>query len=487
MSNSIQGRGSSVPWFARALILLAAMPFAAVPAAPAAAAPPKELRLDHGRFHDFPVYAPPSAPTSFVLLLSGDRGWTAVASATARRLALRGAMVAGVDLARFSAELERDAGRCVSPDGDLENLSHFVQAYEHLPTYLTPLLVGLGSGGAFGYAILAQAPRAHFAGALSLGFCPRLGLRKPLCTEGSQLAFRAQAAAGARRGGFELLPAKASIGSWILTEPGAGDACAPAAVRAFAAQVPGASIIELPAGPAKAWMPQYGAAFDRLVAGGVATAIPLPPALLGDLPVVELEAVAGSAAQDRFAVIQSGDGGWAGLDQGLAEALTARGIPVVGLDSLRYYWTARTPDGLAGDLDRIIRYYSVHWHKSRVWLIGYSQGADTLPFAVNRLPAATRATVSAAVLLGLSAHALFEFHLANWLSDDESGLATLPEVRRIADVPVFCLYGADEADSPCPKLAPGEATVVKLAGGHHFDGDYAGLALRIVHLAEHSP
>jgi len=111
-----------------------------------AASPPKQLRLDHGRFHQFPVYAPANAPTSFVLLLSDDRGWNRSASDAARRLARTGAMVAGVDLAKLTAELERDAGQCVSPAGDLENLSHFVQAYEHLPTYLRPLLVGLQAG-----------------------------------------------------------------------------------------------------------------------------------------------------------------------------------------------------------------------------------------------------------------------------------------------------------------------------------------------------
>jgi len=38
----------------------------------------------------------------------------------------------------------------------------------------------------------------------------------------------------------------------------------------------------------------------------------------------------------------------------------------------------------------MIRYYLAHLAKKRVLLIGYSQGADVLPFAVNRLPAATR-------------------------------------------------------------------------------------------------
>ncbi len=60
----------------------------------------------------------------------------------------------------------------------------------------------------------------------------------------------------------------------------------------------------------------------------------------------------------------SGDGGWAGIDQAVAAALSARGIPVVGLDSLRYYWTARTPSGVASDTDRMIRYYLAHFGKA---------------------------------------------------------------------------------------------------------------------------
>jgi type IV secretory pathway VirJ component len=173
-------------------------------------------------------------------------------------------------------------------------------------------------------------------------------------------------------------------------------------------------------------------------------------------------------------------GGWAGLDQDVAAALSAKGIPVVGLDSLRYYWTARTPDGVAADTDRLIRYYLGHFGKQRVLLIGYSQGADVLPFAVNRLPQATRARVALTAVMGMSEHALFEFHLSGWISDDNSGPATLPEINRIEGLPVLCIYGADESDSLCPKLDPKKFDVVKLKGGHHFDGDYAGLARQIL-------
>jgi type IV secretory pathway VirJ component len=210
---------------------------------------------------------------------------------------------------------------------------------------------------------------------------------------------------------------------------------------------------------------------------------------LSDLPVIEIAAQPGAvplgeAPLDSFAIIMSGDGGWAGLDQDVAAALSAKGIPVVGLDSLRYYWTARTPDGVAADTDRLIRYYLGHFGKQRVLLIGYSQGADVLPFAVNRLPEATRARVALTAVMGMSEHALFEFHLSGWISDDNSGPATLPEINQIKGMPVLCIYGADESDSLCPKLDAKKFDVVKFKGGHHFDGDYAGLARQILAAAK---
>jgi type IV secretory pathway VirJ component len=238
------------------------------------------------------------------------------------------------------------------------------------------------------------------------------------------------------------------------------------------------------------WVPQFTAGYDKLAAQNPTLRAARPPAGLNDLPIVEvpaqtIAAPAGSARPDAapsdvFAVIMSGDGGWAGLDQDVAAALSAKGIPVVGLDSLRYYWTARTPEGLAADTDRMIRYYLAHFGKQRVLLIGYSQGADVLPFAVNRLPQATRARVALTAVMGMSERALFEFHLSSWISDSDSGPATLPEINRITGMPVLCIYGADESDSLCPKLDPKKFNIVKLKGGHHFDGDYANLARQIL-------
>ena len=437
----------------------------------AAAAP---THLSHGRFNDLAVYSPPAQATSFVLFLSGDEGWSRRAEELAEQLAQQGALVVGIDLPKFKAALETDGAECVFPDGDLENLSHFVQAYLHGPTYLAPLIVGMGSGGSLGYAVLAQAPQDTFAGTLSLGFCPHLNLDKPLCKgSGLELTHRG------RGSGLDLMPIKSLGNPWVVLQDSKSLACPASAPHEFVSRVHGAAIATLP----QVSDQSFKAAFAKLAATNLNRGA-APPAALGDLPVVEIPAQAGAPASDAFAIIMSGDGGWAGIDQNIAAALSAKGIPVVGWDSLRYYWTARTPDGLAADTDKMIRYYLSRFGKKRVLLIGYSQGADVLPFAVNRLPAATKAPVSLMAILGMSEHALFEFHVSSWISDDNSGPATLPEVNRITGMPVLCIYGEDEQDSLCPKLDSKKFNVVMVKGGHHFDGNYAALADHILAAAK---
>lgn len=437
----------------------------------AAASP---THLSHGRFKDLVVYSPPAEASSFVLFLSGDEGWGNRAEGFAQQLARQGAMVVGIDLPKFKAVLEADGSDCSYPAGDLENLSHFVQAYFHNSTYLAPLLVGLDAGGGTAYAVLAQAPPDSFAGALSLGFCPHLNWDKPLC-KGSGLDLTH----GARGAGSNLLPIKSLNNPWVVLKDSKSLDCSAAQSRDFVARVHGAAIAVLPSISER----PVDAAFAKLAAANLDRSA-APPTALKDLPIVEVPAQSNAPAADSFAIIMSGDGGWAGIDRDIAAALSAKGIFVVGLDSLRYYWTKRTPQGLAADTDRMIRYYLARLGKKRVLLIGYSQGADVLPFAVNRLPAATKAVVSMMAILGMSEHALFEFHVSSWISDDNSGPETLPEVNRITGIPVLCIYGADEHNSLCPKLDPNKFRIVKVKGGHHFDGNYAALADDILSTAK---
>jgi type IV secretory pathway VirJ component len=439
-----------------------------------------EERLSHGPFEDVTLYRPSGEVKAVVLFLSGDGGWNQGVIGTAQALVDQGAMVAGIDLPKLFANLEKDSGDCVFPDGDLENLSHYLQGYARLPTYHTPLLVGYSSGATLAYAMIAQAPVGTFAGAISLGFCPDLEIRKPLC-KGEDVHFTKRKDGK----GVDLLPTTKLRVPWVALQGEQDRVCDAKSAQTFVGQVPDAAIVMLPKvghgfSVTKNWMPQYLGAYHSLTAQRAA-AEPPPPATLADLPIVEMPTTAGG---DTFAVMLSGDGGWAGLDKDVAAALVGNGIPVAGINSLRYFWTARTPQGLASDLDRVLRYYAAHWKKSRALLIGYSQGADVLPFAVNRLPAASKPLVTQTVLVGPGEMASFEFHLGNWVGGDHGGEPILPEVEKLSAATTLCLYGQDEKDSLCPRIPIGHVRARALPGGHHFNGAYDKVSELILAVAK---
>jgi type IV secretory pathway VirJ component len=198
-----------------------------------------------------------------------------------------------------------------------------------------------------------------------------------------------------------------------------------------------------------------------------------------DLNVIEVPA-SRPTTTDTMAIILTGDGGWADLDKGVATALAARGVPAVGWSSLRYYWTPRTPETAANDLARIINHYTAAWHTPRVIVIGYSFGADVLPFLVNRLSPTTHAQIQSVALLGPSPEATFEFHVADWIRDSsDPRYATAPEIARLA-VPVACIRGEDEDASVCRAVLGSHVTTTAVGRGHHFGGEYPRLASLIL-------
>jgi type IV secretory pathway VirJ component len=422
------------------------------------------------------LYQPAQPAKEFVIFVSGDGGWNLGVVDMAQHLVDEGAFVAGVDITRLGKHVLASSDSCTSTAALFETLSHFLQQKYAFKGYETPILVGYSSGATVVYATLAQSPVGTFKGALSLGFCPDLEWSKPLC-RGEGL----ERDPGAKIG-FVYRPATHLRDPWIALQGGQDQVCGAEQTRKFVAQVPGAQLVELPKvghgySVERNWLPQFLEAYHR-IAGSPDPARASLPSGVSDLPLVELPVT--GPGQDVLAIMLSGDGGWAGLDREVAKELNARGVPVVGWDSLRYFWDARTPSGAASDLDRVIRHYAQAWRKSRVLLIGYSQGADTMPFMVNRLPEVSRGLVKATALIALSDEAFFEFHVSHWLGAPTGGLRTAPEVASGRMGPVACIYGKDETDSPCRKdHGPGFQSIA-LPGGHHFDGDYAGVAQAIL-------
>ncbi len=218
-----------------------------------------------------------------------------------------------------------------------------------------------------------------------------------------------------------------------------------------------------------------------VVLGPVPAAAQTAGAGLGDLPLIEVPATSGTS--DILAVLLTGDGGWATPDRGVSRELAASGIPVVGLNSLKYFWSAKTPEQAAGDLGRIVKHYGEAWRKTKVVLIGYSLGADVLPFMMNRLAEDLQARVEVVVLMGPSDSAEFEFHLGDWLGrgPGKSAQPTIPEIRKIRpEAAILCVYGEGDKDQICTQLDPRRVRSVQIPGGHKVGSGYEPVARAIL-------
>ena len=95
---------------------------------------------------------------------------------------------------------------------------------------------------------------------------------------------------------------------------------------------------------------------------------PCPLSAQEKLPLVEVTAT--GPPQPTLAFMISGDGNWASADRGIATALAAHGVPVVGLEARSYLeHHERTPDGVARDVESVLRSYSAAWGRQGIVLV----------------------------------------------------------------------------------------------------------------------
>jgi type IV secretory pathway VirJ component len=444
-----------------------------------AALPAAERAFESGEpFGRVALYSPEKPPEAVVLFLSGDGGWNLGVVDMARRLVAKGAAVAGIDTPRYLTAIGATRDHCRYLAGDLETLAHRIERELGLPTYRVPLLYGYSSGASIVYATLAQS-HGTFAGGVSLGFCPGQSYRgAELCGAGhGALAFRP-----GKQGEIIFEPQAPLADPWVVLHGEIDQVCPAAQVAEFMTRTGSATFVQLPHvghgfGVVRNWQQEFDASLVRLMRP--ASSVPAAAPAIAGLPLIEQPGT--PRADAPLALMLTGDGGWAALDRGVAAVLNAQGVPVVGFSTLQYYWHARTPEESARDIERVLRHYLEAWHRDRVLLIGYSLGADVLPFIVSRLPPELRDHVQLVALLGLGAHASFEIHVADWLrSSDGTAYATVPELARLKDTKVLCIYGSGEADDPCPQLATRGVSAERIGDGHHMGGDYAAIAAAIL-------
>lgn len=463
-----------------------ALLFLLLGAAPLAGA--AERSLGYWRVGDLVLHVPEGEPSRLVLLISGAKGWQEREVTAARALAAHGALVVGIDGSKYldgvSTRHDKRADACVSFADDFDAAARFVEKDVDFADYVQPVIVGLDEGAALAYAVLAQAPPRTFRAAVGVGFCPTVAFSRPLCPGN---ALRADAPAP---GAVRLRPSEPLASPWVSLPQAGQVACDPQSVAEFArvgAVPPGhAGVPHAPTqDPAAPWasLVEAVAALSAPAKGGADGR----SGSVDDLPLVEVRAAIGAPARDLLAVLVTGDGGWAGIDKNIGRYLSERGIPVVGLDSLRYFWAQKTPAVVAADLERVLRRYLPHWGKQRVLLIGYSLGAEAALIMAEALPPDLKRRVALLALLGPEPDTDLEVHVGEWIGLSDDGEYPLaPVAARLGEVPVLCVYSErEQADSLCPHL--GTAAVVPLPGNHHFDDDYDRVGATILGHVDQGP
>jgi type IV secretory pathway VirJ component len=362
----------------------------------------------------------------FVVLYSQASGWSAADQQSADALAKAGALTVGVDTARYAANLSAKKETCHQLVGDAEALSHQLERQSQSSHYFAPIVVGTGQGATLAMHVLEQAPSNTIAGAVSVDAERDLDAR------------------------FQPCPPD------------------PTVIRD---KIPG--FVEKDA---------TGRA-DRARLVSLVTphleAVSTSDDDVSDLPLIELPA---AHPNGLMAVVISGDGGWRDLDKTIAQALQKDGVSVIGLDSLRYFWSEKPPAQTSRDLARVIQTYGARWHAQHIALVGYSFGADVMPFAYNRLPEAQRAKVSLMSLLGFAPDADFQIRVGGWLGmpASDKALKVEPELTHVPPAMIQCFYGEDEKDTLCPALTKTGVEVIRTSGDHHFGRDYNALEQRIL-------
>jgi len=438
-----------------------------------------------------------------VLFVSGDGGWNKGVVDMARRLA-PGSLVVGLSMPAWQKLAEKDPNHCWYPAGELESVAQIVEKRYALPRYAKPILVGYSSGATLVYAALAQAPSSTFAGAVSLGFCSDMEVGRPFCSAASwKPSYDAKKKKSLLPVKPDLTPAPGGGARWIALQGDVDKVCDPIAVGAFAAQIPAAQVVNLRKvghgfSMARNWAAPYEAAVDSLLEPAPLWE-PLPesshhlvenrsPAEIRErlealgLPL-ELQWPPGGRAPTEVIIFVSGDGGWAEIDQHVASALSDAGVAVVGWNALRYFWSAKTPETFRADLARVIEALPA---EMPLFAGGYSFGAEVMPVAVNGGGAsatpAPLSRVAGLVLIAPGAYASFEISPLDWVRSTGP-----PTSHRVSDAiaaaggrPVLCLTGSDQEESGCPATSGPGVTTVVVPGGHHFGGNYAGVAAHIL-------
>lgn len=178
----------------------------------------------------------------------------------------------------------------------------------------------------------------------------------------------------------------------------------------------------------------------------------------------------------------TGDGGMKKFSVDMLNTLAGKGYPVIGLNALKYFWSKKTPEQAAADVAALMQYYAGQWNNHSFILVGYSMGADVLPFIYHKLPEPLKGQVRHLVFMSPSASTDMVVHLSDMLGKTSTpGSMNVPAaMNNITGKPLLLIFGQNEKDFDSRALTISNYKQVVLPGGHHYNDDATGVVEHIL-------
>jgi type IV secretory pathway VirJ component len=161
----------------------------------------------------------------------------------------------------------------------------------------------------------------------------------------------------------------------------------------------------------------------------------------------------------------------------MMEEVNSKGFPAVLFNSQKYFWSKKTPEQTASDVEKVINYYQSQWKVKNVIIIGYSFGADVAPFIVTRLSKNSYNSVKNIVLMSPSQATDFEVHVAQLFGHGKStGSSVTAEINKIKQKPLLIIQGLKESEKIESTSLKVTYKLIGLKGGHRYESDTSEVA-----------
>ena len=191
-----------------------------------------------------------------------------------------------------------------------------------------------------------------------------------------------------------------------------------------------------------------------------------------NLPVIESRS---NGTNDYYVILLTGNGGFRNLVQSVTHYLNFKKVSVLAINTKKYLWSEKKPAQIGRDLETLIdRYYS-KWGQKKVVIMGYSMGAEVLPFAINCMEDKYSHEILDLILIGPWQKATFKVALRDYYFEVNKGTDIYTELLKMRTKKVYIICDDNEY-SICHKDLEGVIDHDFLKGGHHFGGDYNTLS-----------